>query len=63
MFFSILEIENIKKQIINLLTNRDLPVALVYYLLKDILNEIEKIYKEAMIAEIKQDQETPTEEE
>lgn len=45
------KLENLKKDLITLINNSKMPVGVVYYLLKDILLEIESSYKQTLALE------------
>lgn len=57
------KINNFKSDLVNLTTQSDLPISIVYYSIKDLLYDVEKAYKStlaieqtAMLAEIQEKQ-------
>ena len=44
-------LNNLKTDIINVVNKSGLPVGIVYYIVKDALNDITNAYKEALISE------------
>ena len=44
-------INTFKDNLINLVSNSQLPVGVIYYILKDVVAEIEKIYNESLAKE------------
>lgn len=49
-----LKIELLKEQLINIINNSGLPIGVIHYLLKDILNEVIVEYNNAIIHEKQQ---------
>lgn len=45
------KLENLKKDLITLINNSEMPVGVVYYLLKDISSEVESSYKQTLALE------------
>ena len=45
------KLENLKKDLITLIKKKKMPVGVVYYLLKDILLEVESSYKQTLALE------------
>lgn len=44
----ILNTENFKDEIIKLIKNSNLPVSLIYYIIKDLERELEDVYKQSV---------------
>ena len=44
-------LNNLKSDIINIVNKSGLPVGIVYYIVKDALNDITNAYKEALVSE------------
>lgn len=49
-----LQIENVKQQVINVINNSNLPIGTIYYMFKDILNEVGTEYDRALASERQQ---------
>ena len=49
--------EELKNQFFELINNSQLPISTVYYLFKDIMQELTKFYNEILTDELKQAQE------
>lgn len=46
-----LQIDNFKTEMVNFINESNLPIAVVYYVLKDVLLEVERVYNQAASAE------------
>ncbi len=49
-----IQTENTKNQIINILNNAEMPISLIYYMMKDLLKDIENQYYNQVAIEQKQ---------
>lgn len=45
------KLNTFKSDLINMINNSDFPIGVSYYIVKDLLVDIEKTYKEALIQE------------
>ncbi len=46
-----IRLNSLKKNLINIINQSKIPVGAVYYLLKDILTEVEKTYNQSLFIE------------
>ena len=57
------QIDELEKNLLNIINNCGLPVGVVYFVVKDILNELQKMYSQAVINENKPENQSSAEEE
>ena len=51
-------LEIFRQQLVELLNNSQLPVGVAYYIMKDVLIEVEKLYQQAINEDLKTPEET-----
>ena len=54
------EIEQVRNNIVSVITNSNMPIGVVYYVMKDIMSEIELSYQKVLVAK---DEDTKEEDE
>lgn len=56
--FSNANLEIFRQRLVELLNNSQLPVGVAYYIMKDVLIEVEKLYQQAINEDLKTPEET-----
>lgn len=49
-----LDVEKLRKEIVRAVNNSNLPVSVIYYLMKDLFNDISIMYQQSLLEEQKQ---------
>lgn len=46
------EIEQVRNNIVSVINNSNMPIGVVYYVMKDIMSEIELSYQKVLVAKV-----------